>query len=340
MTDKKLIIAIVGSTGAVGQEIIQVLNQQQIKFYQLKLFSHQSHQVSTPWGTITSEPFDFFQVSHCDIIFLAVNGTFSQQYALQLAQNSLVIDNSSAFRYKPEIPLVIPEINGYLISDNNLIANPNCTTAIALMVLYPIYQTFGLQKIIISTYQAASGAGQAGILELENQLKEKNDQMVKVFPQTLAYNVIPHIDQFQPNGYTKEEMKVVWEIQKILNDDKIKISCTAVRVPTLRCHAEAITIETQKPVDLSSIRQLYQQAPGVKLIDDVDIANTASTEAYPTPLSLTGVNEVGVGRLRQNPIFEDKGLDLFVSGDQLLRGAALNAVLIAKEYISKNKNIN
>lgn len=334
MSDKKIIIAIVGSTGAVGQEIIQVLNQQQIKFYQLKLFSHQSHPVSTPWGLMTSEPFDFFQVSHCDIVFLAVNGTFSQQYALPLAQNSLVIDNSSAFRYKPEIPLVIPEINGRLISESNLISNPNCTTAIALMALYPIYQTFGLQKIIISTYQAASGAGQTGIQELENQLKEKNDQ-VKVFSQTLAYNVIPHIDQFQSNGYTKEEMKVVWEIQKILNDDNIKISCTAVRVPTLRCHAEAITIETQKPVDLSSIRQLYQQSPGVKLIDDICIANRFSKEAYPTPLSLTGVNEVGVGRLRLNPVFEDKGLDLFVCGDQLLRGAALNAVLIVKEYMTK-----
>jgi len=227
------------------------------------------------------------------------------------------------------VPLVVPEINGETIPNGALVANPNCTTAVGAMALWPLHQKYKLKKVIMSTYQAASGAGAEGMQELVDGLDafSKTGQVSKpeFFAHQLPFNVIPQIDAFQPNGFTKEEMKVTWELQKIcgLSDD-VKVSCTAVRVPTLRAHSEAITIETELPINPDDARELLRGAEGVKVVDD------PAQLLYPMPLNATGQDDVEVGRIRQSIVFGDHGLDFFVSGDQLLRGAALNAVLIAE----------
>jgi aspartate-semialdehyde dehydrogenase len=223
---------------------------------------------------------------------------------------------------------VVPEINGSTTQNSKLIANPNCTTAIAVMAVYPLAQHFGLKRMLVSTYQAASGAGQPGMEELKQGTHDYlagNTPKNEVFAHPLPFNVIPHIDAFQDNGYTKEEMKVTWETRKICGfADTLPISCSAVRIPTLRAHSEVIVMETQKPVDIAQARALLEAAPGLDVVDD------PSQNLYPMPLTATGKYNVQVGRLRQSIAF-DNGLEFFVSGDQLLRGAALNAVLIAEE---------
>jgi len=227
--------------------------------------------------------------------------------------------------------LVVPEINGQETKKSKLIANPNCTTAIGLMALWPLHKLFGLKKIIMATYQAASGAGQPGMDELQdgtkallNGEKPKNE----IFAHPLPFNVIPHIDKFQDNGYTKEEMKVTWETRKICDlDTNFPVSCSAVRIPTIRAHSEAIIVETEKKVDVDAARKALANAPGVKLVDNPDKFE------YPMPLSATGQYDVEVGRLRKSLVFGDYGLEFFVCGDQLLRGAALNAVLVAETMI-------
>jgi aspartate-semialdehyde dehydrogenase len=243
-----------------------------------------------------------------------------------------VIDNSSAFRYEDSVPLIIPAVNAHAIGDARIIANPNCTTAIALMAVSPIYAKYGIKKMIVSTYQATSGAGAKWMDELlRNTQKyfawEKAE--AEVFVENIAFNVIPHIDKFQENGYTKEEMKVVWETQKILGDDTLEISCTAVRIPTLRAHSESIILETREKVDIEEIRDIMRHTPGVDLVDDTE------NNRYPMPMNAMGKYNVEVGRIRKNLIFADYGVELFVSGDQLLRGAALNAVEILDVIINQ-----
>jgi aspartate-semialdehyde dehydrogenase len=238
----------------------------------------------------------------------------------------------SAFRYDKDIPLVVPEINGQETKNSKLIANPNCTTAIALMALWPLHKLFGLKKVIVSTYQAASGAGQPGMDELQEGTKALlNGETIenKVFAHPLPFNVIPHIDKFMDNGYTKEEMKVTWETRKICSlPDDFPVSCTAVRIPTIRAHSESIVVETEKPVDVAAAKEALAKAPGVLLTDDPE------NNLYPMPMSATGQYDVQVGRVRKNLVFGDYGLEFFVCGDQLLRGAALNAVLVAEEMIN------
>ena len=226
---------------------------------------------------------------------------------------------------------MVPEINGKETKKSKLIANPNCTTAIGLMALWPLAKKFGLKRLIMATYQAASGAGQPGMDELQegtrDYLNGKNPEN-KIFAHPLPFNVIPQIDKFQENGYTKEEMKVTWESRKICGfADDLPISCSAVRIPTLRAHSEVIIMETEKPVDVVEARKALEEAPGVKVVDD------PATLSYPMPLTATGKYDVEVGRLRKSIAFGDHGLEFFVCGDQLLRGAALNAVLVAEEMI-------
>lgn len=232
----------------------------------------------------------------------------------------------------------MPEINGDVTkTGGKLIANPNCTTAIAVMAVAPLAQEFGLKRLLVSTYQAASGAGQPGMDELlqgtKDQLLDGKTPQNQVFVHPLPFNVIPHIDKFQPNGYTKEEMKVTWETRKICRlPDSVPISCSAVRIPTLRAHSEVIVMETEKPVDLAQARAILEAAPGVELVDD------PSNNVYPMPLTATGNYDIQAGRLRQSLAFGEYGLEFFVSGDQLLRGAALNAVLIA-EVMHANQSL-
>ncbi|MCD5374887.1 aspartate-semialdehyde dehydrogenase [Candidatus Gracilibacteria bacterium] len=328
-------IGIVGASGAVGVEMMLCLKNLNISMGELRLGGSSrsaGNIISTPFGDITIQEVgdDFF--TGLDYALFSAGGDISKQYAdIAVRSGAVVIDNSSAFRYDENVPLVIPQINGDAIGDAKIIANPNCTTAIAAVVLYPIYKQYGLQKILMSTYQATSGAGAPGMQELlSNTQKYFNGEepVVEQFAHNISFNVIPHIDAFQENGYTKEEMKVTWETHKIFQDDSISISCTAVRIPTLRAHSESIILETKTPVDIDHIREILKNTSGVELVDD------PTNNMYPMPLNATGKYDVEVGRIRKNHVFGDRGVELFVSGDQLLRGAALNAVEILQECIN------
>jgi aspartate-semialdehyde dehydrogenase len=288
--------------------------------------------MSTPFGDLAIEEFTLDAARACDVVFLAVSGDFALEWAEKIAEGedgALVIDNSSAFRYTDGIPLVVPEINADAArkSKKKLVANPNCTTAIALMALAPLHKEFGIKRCIMSTYQAASGAGAPGMKELEDGTAAyvKGDAVSNsVFAHQLPFNVIPHIDKFLDDKYTKEERKVTWETRKIMDLPDLPVSCTCVRIPTLRAHAESITIETEKPVEMEKAYEVLNAAPGVVVTDDI------SQNLYPMPITASKKYDVEVGRLRPNDVFGDNGLDMFVVGDQLLRGAALNAVLIAE----------
>lgn len=349
-------IAIVGATGAVGVEMINCLKALNFPVGKLRLVASERSAgkiVKTPFGDVACEVISEKVFKESDIALFSAGGDISKEWRDRVVgAGCLMIDNSSAFRYEKVVPLVIPAINAEAArTHSGVIANPNCTTAIAAMALWPLHKKFGLKKVIISTYQATSGAGAKGMKELVDQTRAvfegndlggkgieelldprnvlvqsaqaKNAGMPKFFVHQIAFNIIPHIDKFQENGYTKEEMKVAWETRKIFGDEGILCSCTAVRIPTLRAHSESIVIETREPVSVESAREVLSGAAGVDLVDDV------SKNRYPMPINAAGKFNVEVGRLRQSLIFGDHGLELFVSGDQLLRGAALNAVEIA-----------
>merc|ERR1719343_1819604 len=327
-------VGIVGATGAVGKEILSVLENRDFPASKLRIFGSKRSAgktiTSSKYGDIEVELFEVEKGQECDVVFLAVSGDFALENAPELAKKCVVIDNSSAFRYDKDIPLCIPEINGDATKGAKLVANPNCTTAIGLMALWPLHKLFGLKKVLMSTYQAASGAGQEGMDELQQGTlsllnKEVEKAPNKIFAHPLPFNVIPHIDKFQDNLYTKEEMKVTWETRKICSlSDDTPISCSAVRIPTIRAHSEVIILETEDKVDLKKAKQVLEDAPGVKVVDNPDKLE------YPMPLTATGQYDVEVGRLRQSIAFGDHGIEFFVCGDQLLRGAALNAVLVAE----------
>lgn len=334
MASSPLKVGVVGVTGAVGKEIIDVLGNRKFPVSELRLFGSArsaGKQQATPFGEKTIEEFSLEGARECDVVFLAVSGDFALEWVPKLTADDgpLVIDNSSAFRYDPEVPLVVPEINAEAArkSKKRIIANPNCTTAIALMALAPLHNKFGIKRCIMSTYQAASGAGAPGMTELQEgaaAIAQGGEATNEVFAHKLPFNVIPHIDKFLDDKYTKEERKVTWETRKIMDLPDLPVSCTCVRIPTLRAHAESITIETEKPVDIDAAYEVLKAAPGLEVADD------PSANLYPMPLTATSKYDVEVGRVRKNDVFGEYGLDLFVCGDQLLRGAALNAVLIAE----------
>jgi aspartate-semialdehyde dehydrogenase len=288
--------------------------------------------MKTPFGDKKVEEFSLAASRECDVVFLAVSGDFALEWVPQITANNgpLVIDNSSAFRYDKDVPLIVPEINidAAKKSKSRLIANPNCTTAIALMALKPLHDAFGIKRAIISTYQAASGAGAEGMTELQEgsaAMANGKEAVNKVFAHRLPFNLIPHIVKFLEDGYTKEERKVTWETRKIMDLPDLPVSCTSVRIPTLRAHAESITIETERKIDMALAYKVLGTFPGLKLTDDV------KNNVYPMPLTASTKYDVEVGRVRKNDVFGEYGLDLCVGGDQLLRGAALNAVIIAEE---------
>jgi len=364
-------IGVAGCTGAVGIEIVNVLKDRGFPVSEVVLFASArsaGKTLETKFGPLVVQEFGVEAARACDVVFFAVSGSFATEHAAAVCAapgGALVIDNSSAFRYDDAVPLVIPEINAGAIGDARLVANPNCTTAIAAMALWPLHRLFGLKKAIVSTYQAASGAGAAGMEELKAGARSSLDGAApadiahEAFVHPLPFNVIPHIDVFGENGYTKEEMKVVWETRcvrsstrdflvmsrsstsslthslthssstcckysKIFGLPDLAVSCTAVRIPTFRAHAEAITLETERPVDLAAARAAIEAAPGVELVDE------PGEKRYPMPMNATEKYDVECGRMRKSLVFGDCGLDLFVCGDQILRGAALNAVLIAE----------
>lgn len=334
---KKQRIGIFGATGMVGKEILKVLFERKFPIMSLDLYASKrsaGKKIRTQIGEIVLQDANCADYSKLDIAFFAIGGEWSKQNAKKATSaGCVVIDNSSTFRYDKNIPLIIPEINPKEIKNSLLIANPNCTTAIAAIPLWQIHRNYGLKKVIISTYQATSGAGVEGMKELEAETKNilsGKKATSKVFQYPIAFNLIPHIDAFQENDYTKEEMKVVWETQKIFNDKNIKISCSCVRIPIMRAHSESIVVETKKEINVQQIKKIFRGTDGIEVRDDVKNC------VYPMPLTASGKYNVEVGRIRNSLIFGGKGLEFFVCGDQILKGAALNAVQIA-ELIVKRK---
>jgi aspartate-semialdehyde dehydrogenase len=324
-------ILIVGASGAVGIEIIRLLGLRKFPLDKLTLLASKrsaGNSLTTPLGDITIQAFSEDKLSGHDIVFFATSGEHSKRYAPIAAKSgAVVIDNSSAFRLDDDVPLVVPEVNPHAISQHKgIIANPNCSTIQMVMALNPIHQFSRITRIVVSTYQAVSGAGQQAISELNNQLQDVlDDKPVRAeqFTKQIAFNVVPHIDVFQDNGYTKEEMKMVDETWKILEDPDIKITANCVRVPVIRAHSEAINIETESPISVEKASQLLTGSEGITVIDE------RKDGGYPTPIDASESMDTYVGRIRKD-ISCEKGLALWVVADQLWKGAALNAIQIAE----------
>lgn len=328
-------IGILGATGVVGQAVLDCLRDHNLPIDDIVLMASErsaGKEMETPFGPRTVQAVSADAFADLDYCFFAAGGSTAKEWApIANEHNCVVIDKSSAFRYDDSVPLVVPEINGEAAQNVMLIASPNCTTAIAAMVVHPLYKEFGIRKMIVSTYQSASGAGQAGLEELEKGIQcaaNNQDLPATAFAHPLVTNVIPRIDAMQENGYSKEEMKLVWETRKIFGDADLQISCTCVRVPTKRAHCESIVIETEQPINPESARAVLEAAPGVVVRDHPE------NDVYPLPQTVSGEYDVEVGRIRQNLVFGDHGLEFFVAGDQLLRGAAWNAVAILSSLLS------
>lgn len=324
-------VAIAGATGAVGQEIIKLLTARNFPVKQLVLLGSERSEgktIKTGFGDIQVKRFSVELLDDIDFIFFATSGEHSKKYApIAAEKGATVIDNSSAFRLDEKVPLVVPEVNRYALKTHSgIIANPNCSTIQMVVALNPLHQVSPIRRIVVSTYQAVSGAGQAAIAELESQtsaLSNGKAVSVNAFTKQIAYNVIPHIDVFQDNGYTKEEMKMVDETKKILNDDSIRIAANCVRVPVLRAHSEAINIETKEYIGEQKAREVLTSSKGITVVDERQDAG------YPTPIDVSEKMDTYIGRIRED-ISCDSGLALWVVADQLWKGAALNAIQIAE----------
>ena len=333
-----MVIAIVGASGAVGQELLAVLAQRQFPVSELRLFGSERSA-----GTVyefNGRKCEVQLLQHndafkgVDIAFVSAGAGVSRAYAEDITRfGAIMIDNSSAFRMDEDVPLVVPEVNAAdaLNRPRNIIANPNCTTIQMVVALQAIENLTHIRRVHVATYQAASGAGAQAMKELENQYRQVlNGEEVTVnkFAYQLAYNLIPHIDVFTDNGYTKEEMKMYHETRKIMHSD-VRVSATCVRVPSLRAHSESIWIETEKPVSVEEARQAFAKAQGCVLMDEPE------NKIYPMPLFLSGKDEVFIGRIRKD-LTDECGLSFWCVSDQIRKGAALNAVQIA-EWLIKSK---
>lgn len=332
---RALNIAIVGATGVVGEALLTILEEREFSvatLYPLASERSAGKTVSFKKKSVDVEDVAKFDFRDADIAFFSAGSEVSKQYVPEAAAaGCVVIDNTSCFRYDDEIPLVVPEVNPERIADykkHGIIANPNCSTIQMVVVLKPLYDAVGITRVNVATYQAVAGTGQAAITELVEQVGELlNGRAIKkptVYPQQIAFNVLPQIDDFQENGYTREEMKMVWETQKILEDKSIMVNPTAVRVPVLYGHSEAVHVELGAPMTAADARKLLKKSPGIKVM------GTASKEKYPTPLAdAVGEDDVFVGRIRQD-ISHPLGLNLWIVADNVRKGAATNAVQIAE----------
>jgi aspartate-semialdehyde dehydrogenase len=325
-------LAIVGATGAVGAEMLLCLEQRNFPAAKLKLLASArsaGKRIKFQGQNLTIEELTHDSFVGVNIALFSAGGSISKEYAPSAAAaGAVVIDNSSAFRMETDVPLVVPEINAAAALDHprNIIANPNCTTIISLMALAPLHHAFGLKSVIASSYQAVSGSGAQGIAELEEQVRaivQGGEFTPKVYPRQIAFNVIPQVDVFTDNGYTKEELKMLHEGRKILGLPDLRVSCTCVRVPVYRSHSVAVTAAFERPVDVEFARSAFDGKPGVRAVDD------PANRMYPVPLDTTGQDDCLVGRIRKNLVLEN-ALDLWVVGDQVRKGAALNAVQIAE----------
>ena len=333
-------VAIVGASGAVGQEFLRVLDERNFPVDDLVLFG--SERSAGTKYTFKGKEYEVKLLKHGDdfkdgdIAFTSAGAGTSKEFAEDITKyGAVMIDNSSAFRMDNDVPLVVPECNAEdaLNRPRGIIANPNCTTIMMVVALQPLENISHIKRIHIASYQSASGAGAAAMAELQQQyseIMEGKEVTVKKFPHQLAYNVIPQIDVFQPNGYTKEEMKMFNETRKIMHSD-VKCSAMCVRVSSLRAHSESVWIETESPISVEEAQKALAAAPGVTLQDD------PANLVYPMPLDTAGKDDIFVGRVRQD-LSDDCGLTFWLSGDQIRKGAALNAVQIA-EYLIKVGNV-
>jgi aspartate-semialdehyde dehydrogenase len=334
---RKFDIAILGATGAVGETVLEILEHRQFPVGKLFLLASKKsvgNSVTFKNKSIKIQDAEEFDFSQAQICFCAVDAELAKKYAPIAAQaGCVVIDKSSHFRYDEDVPLVIPEVNPEAIEhyrERNIIATPNCSTIPLLVALKPIYDAVGIERINVATYQSVSGTGKNGVEELSTQVTDLlNGKHVtsKVYPVQIAFNLIPHIDSFMDNGYTKEEMKIVWESKKILNDPNILINPTAVRVPVFYGHSEAVHIETRDKITAEAAKHLLQESPGIIVIDEHEDGG------YPTPLTIMEREDaVFVGRIRED-ISHHLGLDLWIVADNIRKGAALNAIQIAEILI-------
>ncbi len=327
-------VAVVGASGAVGIEMIKTLEKRNFPVGRLTLLASARSAGKTlqfRGADITIQELTKDSFAGIDIALFSAGGDISRAFApLAAAAGCVVVDNSSAFRQDDKVPLVVPEVNAADVKwHSGIIANPNCTTAITLMALYPLHQAFGVKRVFASSYQAVSGTGAKAIEELERQVGQVvHGQPVtkEVYPHQIAFNVLPHVDSFLPSGYTKEEMKMENEGRKIMHHPAFRASVTCVRVPVYRSHSVAVSAEFAKPVTVAAAREVFLKAPGLDLVDD------PANKKYPMPLFTSEKYNCEVGRLRLDCAL-DNGLCFWVSGDQLLKGAALNAVQIAEELL-------
>ena len=332
-------IAIVGASGAVGQEFLRVLDEQNFPISELLLFGSKRSAGNT--YTFRGKEIVVKELQHnddfkgVDIAFTSAGAGTSKEFAETITKHgTIMIDNSSAFRMDEDVPLVVPEVNGNdaFNTPRNIIANPNCTTIQMVVALKPLNDISKIKRVHVATYQAASGAGAVAMDELVEQYKEieaGKEPTVNKFAYQLAYNLIPHIDVFQDNDYTKEEMKMFYETRKIMHEPEICVSATCVRVPVLRAHSEAIWIETERPITPEEAREAFSKAEGVVLVDE------PAEKKYPMPLYVANQDPVYVGRIRKD-LANENGLTFWLVGDQIKKGAALNAVQIA-QYMLKHK---
>jgi aspartate-semialdehyde dehydrogenase len=331
---ERYVVAVVGATGAVGNEMVKTLEQRDFPVERLRLFASERSEgkiMEFRNKEILVETMNNNSFEGIDIALFSAGAERSKTWAPVAAQsNCVVIDNSSQWRMDPEVPLVVPEVNPYDLKwHKGIIANPNCSTIQMVVVLKPLHDAAKIKRVVVTTFQAVSGTGQKAIDELLQQTADLlNFKEVKcnVYPYQIAFNVLPHIDKFLENGYTKEEMKMVNETKKIIGDNSIRITATTVRVPVFRCHSESLNIETEKKLTANEVRAILSQAPGVIVYDAPD------KNIYPIPIDAAGKDETYVGRIREDDSIEN-GINMWIVADNLRKGAALNAVQIAEKLI-------
>ena len=329
-------IAIIGATGNVGRKILEVLGKKGLSISNLYLVASSKSagsKIEFKGKEIKVEDIETFDFKKADITFFAAGGKISQKFAPTAAKYSTVIDNSSFFRMDSDVPLIVPQVNAHQldITKKNIIANPNCSTAQLVIALKPLHDLFVIKRVVISTYQSVSGGGKAPMDELIEQTRsvlENKKVESKNFTKQIAFNAIPHIDEFEENGYTKEELKMTNETKKIL-DDNIEVTATCVRLPVLVSHSESVNIEFEKPISIEKARYALDNFQGCKVIDE------RSDGGYITPLEAQGSDTTFISRIREDKTV-DNGLNMWIVSDNLLRGAALNAVEIAETLIKNN----
>jgi aspartate-semialdehyde dehydrogenase len=330
-------VAILGATGAVGAELLQLLEQRQFPLAELRLLASPrsaGQQVNFGSEQLTVKPVEDRSFDGIDIVLASAGGSTSRIWApIAVKAGAVVIDNSSAFRMESDVPLVIPEVNPQAAAHHTgIIANPNCTTILMAVAVYPLHQVQPIQRIVASTYQSASGAGARAMEEVKIQaaaILEGKEPKAEIFPYPLAFNLFPHNSKLMDQGYCEEEMKMVNETRKIFGTPNLRITATCVRVPVLRAHSESINLEFEQPFNVAEACAILSRSPGVKLVEDW------SANYFPMPIDASGQNDVLVGRIRQD-ISHACGLELWLCGDQIRKGAALNAVQIAELLVQKN----